>query len=111
MKYTKTLAAVAGTAAALTLAPTAHADEATFLKDVAAHGSYAGPEALTVGHQVCTSVSQYGTDGLDTESLKAINAGVSAHDAAVLITSAVWDLCPSNMPAFKAWVATPVSES
>lgn len=84
----------------------AHADEATFLKDVAAHGAYAGPAALVVGYQICTSASQYGADGLDTEAIKAINAGVSSHDASVVITSAIWDLCPSNMPAFRVWTAT-----
>jgi hypothetical protein len=89
----------------------AHADESTFINDVAAHGVPADEVTLTVGHQVCSSVSAYGTAGLDAESELAINAGVSAHDAAVVITSAIWDLCPSNMPAYHAWLATPVSES
>jgi ApbE superfamily uncharacterized protein (UPF0280 family) len=106
MKYTKAIAAVAGTVAALALAPSAHADESDFLNDVGAHGVVVAPITLTVGHQVCSTVGLYGPSGFDIESAGAARSGVSVDDAAAIMVYAIHDLCPSNIPALNTWLAT-----
>jgi hypothetical protein len=98
-------------AAAILYAPTAHADESTFLNSVAAHGVPVNQALLGVGHEVCTSASTNGTAGLDTEGNAALEAGLTPHDSAVIIVEAIHELCPSNLPALHAWLATPVSVS
>jgi hypothetical protein len=97
----------AATAVAMSFAQTAKADEASFINDVAAHGVYTAPITLAVGHQVCSDASANGTAGINTEAAAALSSGVTAHDAAVIIVEAVYDLCPSNMPALDAWLSTP----
>lgn len=110
MKYktSTVVCAIAGgaTAFAMTFTPLARADESTFVQDVESHGVPALPITFAVGHQVCADASEYGTAGLDRQATEALNAGVSEHDAAVVIAAAILDLCPSNTPALKAWAAT-----
>lgn len=89
---------------AFVLEPAAHADEASFVNGVYDHSVPITPYTLTLGHQICADVSANGVAGLETESNYAAIAGVSAHDAAVLIVLAVDELCPSNEPALNAWL-------
>lgn len=93
-------------ALALANAQDAHADEASFINGVYAHGVEVNSGTLPVGHQICADVSQNGVAGLETESNYAVTAGVPPHTAAVLIVLAVSELCPSNQPALNAWLST-----
>lgn len=91
--------------AAFVLEPAAaHADEASYINQVAAHGTPVTATTLTLGHQVCGDISAYGVAGIDADVKAAAEAGVSAHDAAVIIVTAVWELCPSNHAALNAWL-------
>lgn len=95
------------TVLALANAQDAHADEASFINAVGNYGVMVAPITLTLGHQVCYDVSVNGTSGFDNETRMAINADVSAHDASVIMVEAIYQLCPSNMVALDAWLATP----
>jgi hypothetical protein len=106
MNRTIVIAAAAGalTAAALSMPQDARADEASYLNEVYAHGTPITSVTLALGHQVCSDISTYGLDGITGDVNNAIAAGVSAHDAAVIIASAVYELCPSNHPVLNAWL-------
>lgn len=99
------VAAVAGacTAVALSMAQDARADEASYLDEVYSHGTPITSVTLTLGHQICSDISTYGVDGITGDVNNAAAAGVSSHDAAVIIVSAVYELCPSNIPVLDAW--------
>lgn len=105
----KTLAlytvAGAAMAAAFLHPPSAHADEGSYINGVGSRGVPITSATLKIGHQVCYDVALNGVAGFDNEARQAINAGVSSHDAAVLIVEAVYQLCPSNMAALHAYLA------
>lgn len=89
---------------AAALAPQAHADENTFLNDLSSRGIPTNTAVLAVGHEICSDVSAYGTQGFDMTAEAAHEANVPSYDFAVITVSAVYDLCPSNMPALHAWL-------
>jgi hypothetical protein len=104
-KSTVVFAIAGGLAAiALSMAQDAHADESSFINTVAAHGTPVTPATLAVGHQVCGDISANGVAGVEAEARAAATAGIPAHDAAVLIVTAVYELCPSNHAALNAWL-------
>lgn len=98
--------AIAGalTAIALAMAQDAHADEASYITSVSEHGVTPSQVVLAIGHQVCGDISAYGVAGIEANSKAAAAAGVSSHDAAVIIVVAVYELCPSNHGALNAWL-------
>jgi hypothetical protein len=106
MNKSMVIAAVAGglTAIAVSMAQDAHADESSYLNEVSARGVPITSATLTLGHQICSDISYYGVDGIEKDARAAVVAGVSAHDAAVLIVVAVYELCPSNHGALNAWL-------
>lgn len=100
--------ALAITAAAL--APQAHADESTFLEDIANAGLPADATALTVGYQICSDMSSRGVAGADAEAKLGMAVGFSADEVATLIVESVYELCPSNMSTLHAWEYSGPSE-
>jgi hypothetical protein len=90
-------------AALLAGSPSAHADEASYIDLVAAQGTNVNSATLPLGHQICDSAASKGVDGITAEAVAAYYAGVSSHDAAVLLTSAISELCPSQTPTLRAW--------
>lgn len=106
MNKTVVVAAAAGalTAVALSMAQDARADEASYIDQVYSHGTPITSATLSLGHQVCSDISSFGVDGITGDVANADRAGVSAHDASVIIVSAVWELCPSNLPVLHAWL-------
>jgi hypothetical protein len=108
MKIVKPAMVIGASLVALALANAqdAHADEASYLNGVGDYGVEVNAGTLPLGHQVCSDISDNGVDGVDTEAKKAVVAGVSPHNAAVIIVLAVSELCPSNEPALKAWMSS-----
>lgn len=104
------VAAVAGglAAVALSLAQDAHADESSYINTVSNYGVPVSQVTLSLGHQICSDISTYGVAGVQADSDAAAAAGVSPHDAAVLIVTAVYELCPSNHGALNAWLSNGV---
>lgn len=88
---------------AAALAPQAHADESSFLTDVGNAGLPVDATTLAIGHQICYDISANGVAGVDNEARMAHNAGVTADDFATLVVESVYELCPSNLPAMRAW--------
>jgi hypothetical protein len=107
---TKVIALLTGTALGVLLAavllvcaPGAYADEATFITALDDNGLPAGTTALTLGHAVCSDIIENGVAGVDAEMSAGLDAGMSSHDVAAFVVSAVNELCPSAVPAVKAW--------
>lgn len=106
-KSTVFCAVLGGLAAvALSMAQDARADEASYINTVAGHGVEVSQATLTLGHSICADISADGVAGVEADAKAAAVAGVSSHDAAVLIVAAVWELCPSNHVALNVWLHT-----
>ena len=93
---------------ATVLAPLVHADEGTYVESVAQHGTLVTQYTLPLGHSICARISADGPAGVDEVAQAAHSVDITAHDFGVLVESAVYELCPSNVPALKAWLDTPV---
>lgn len=93
-------------ATAIANAVPAHADEADYITWIADHGTAVNEHVLPIGYQICADTASHGTAGLDHQAELAAIAGVPSHDAAVFIVGAIVELCPSNLPALNAWLAT-----
>lgn len=106
MNKSTVIAAVAGglTAIALSMAQDARADESSYINGVTGYGIPVDQTVLTLGHEICGTISHYGVAGVQMEVNTAVAANVSAHDASVIIVMAVSELCPSNEPALNAWL-------
>lgn len=99
------LIGVAFAALALWLTPLVHADEGTYINDLALLDIPINPATLPLGHQICADISTHGVSGVDRQVRTAIASGISTHDGAGIIVLAVQELCPSNTPALNAWEA------
>jgi hypothetical protein len=106
-KKSSLVCVIAGALAAISLsmAQDAHADEASFLQAVASDGMPAGSTALALGHQICTDIVSNGVNGVDSEIRMGLTVGMSSTDVANIVADAVTELCPSGIPAVKAWAA------
>jgi hypothetical protein len=108
MKTTKSISLALGLAGlfvalATVLSPLVHADESDYITDVSLNGTPVGPATLPLGHAICYDISAHGVAGVEHESQLAISSGVSSHDFATIVVQAVYDMCPSNIPALNAW--------
>lgn len=84
----------------------AHADESSYITGVSSRGVEIDRYTLPIGYHICADISDNGTAGIDNESRYAATAGVSTHDASVIVVEAVYQLCPSNLPALKAYLSS-----
>lgn len=89
----------------LMLSPLVHADEGTYINDLALVDVPITPVTLSLGHGVCSDISHNGIAGVDNEVTLGLSSGVSHGDIAAIIVLAVQELCPSNTPALDAWMA------
>lgn len=99
------LCGLAFAGAAILLAPLVHADESSYINDLALVDVPITAATLPLGHQICADISTHGVTGVDHEVRNAIASGISDHDGAGIIVLAVQELCPSNTPALNAWIA------
>jgi hypothetical protein len=98
-------AAVFTTWAMFVLTPAvAHADESSYINGIYEHNVPVTSTVLALGHGICDTISHNGVAGVEAEARTATAEGVSAHDSAVIIVEAVYELCPSNKPALYAWL-------
>lgn len=106
MNKSTVVCAIMGGLAAITLAlaQDARADESSYINIVADHGVAVSQATLALGHAVCSDISTSGVAGVEADAKAAAAAGVSAHDAAVIIVTAVYELCPSNHASLNAWL-------
>jgi hypothetical protein len=97
------LCGLAFAGAAMLLAPLVHADEASYVNDLALVDVPVTPVTLPLGHMICAQISAHGYDGVDSAVRNAISSGVPQRQMAAIIVTAVQELCPSNTPALNAW--------
>lgn len=91
--------------AVMLVAGVAHADEASYINDLALIDVPVTPVTLPLGHMICADISAHGYDGVDHVVRNAIASGIPTHDGAAIVVVAVQELCPSNTPALNAWEA------
>jgi Protein of unknown function (DUF732) len=98
------LAFATGSAIAQAIAPQAHADEGSFVNQLDAHDIPVTPASIPLGHNICSTISADGYDGV-TESVTAmLKAGNSSRDTAGFVVFAAHEMCPSTIPAVVAWM-------
>ncbi|EKF25740.1 hypothetical protein C731_0228 [Mycolicibacterium hassiacum DSM 44199] len=93
-------AAVAASAAAVTLAPTAHADVVAYLVNVHVRPGYNFPNAETAiayGNSICDRVAAKMGYGELVEQVKADFHTTDYYQGAYLINQAVNELCPAQI--------------
>lgn len=93
-------AAVAASAAAVTLAPTAHADVVAYLVNVHVRPGYNFPNAETAiayGNSICDRVAAKMSYGELVEQVKADFHTTDYYQGAYLINQAVNELCPAQI--------------
>lgn len=90
-------------ALALANAQDAHADEGSFIDNLGNDGVTITTSTLPLGHAICAQVSAEGVDGVQKVMVNFAEAGESVGDASYFLVEAVWELCPSNLPAMRAW--------
>ena len=100
------LSVLTGCAIGQAIAPPAHADESTFLETVADVGLPVTTTTLALGHQVCEDIITNGVAGVDTEARMGLSTGMTGTDVGHFIGAAVYNLCPSGVPAMQTWVAS-----
>lgn len=99
--------AVAGgfVALALWLTPIVHADEGTYVNDLALLDVPVNPATIPLGHAICADISMHGYAGVNNQVKLAITSGIPTDQGAAIIVLAVQELCPSNTPALNSWMA------
>lgn len=100
-----TACAAAFVALALWLTPLVHADEGSYINDLALLDVPVNPATLPLGHQICADISAHGVVGVDRQVRLAIESGIPTHEGMSIMMVAVQELCPSNTPALNAWMA------
>ena len=99
------LAFLTGAAIGQTVAPDAHADESTFITALDGDGLPVTAVSLGLGHLVCEDIITNGVAGVDNQIRIGLSTGMSTHDVAHFVGDAVNELCPSGIPAIRAWAA------
>lgn len=102
-RYTKALLAAIGTggvATAVLLHPAvAHADETSYLNDLAAQGLANNPTiALPLGYQICSDTANNGASGIANEVAMGQAVGFNNQQISYIVYDALADLCPSQLP-------------
>lgn len=82
----------------------AHADEATYIDALASDGILVDSAALKLGHTVCAVISMDGVDGVEKSTQAGESAGIAPYAIGIIVADAVNELCPSNIPAVKAYM-------
>lgn len=80
----------------------------TALQSEGMHFTDGGAQAIVLGHSIAAALREsprFAT--LDAVALSGLNAGMSSHDAAVVVFWAVYYYAPEQLPLLRAYAATP----
>lgn len=89
--------------AAMVDANSANADEASYLNELDRRGMYISEAALPLGHSICSDILTNGTDGVQSQVMYGLGVGFGPDQVAIVMESAINELCPAAIPAAEAW--------